>query len=137
MERLTRDDWKNPQSMMWEKVNELDVQENVKRSIKDILSKLAEYEDLEEQGKLLKLDFKFQKIVIGQEIFVVEDGTVKPRKICRINEWWNDYQGFQGEYAATPAKDFGSWEFKYEDFGKKVFLTPDEAEAALIAKDYI
>lgn len=93
--------------------------------------KLAEYENLEEQGKLLKLDFKYQKIMIGQEIFVVEDGTVKTRKICRINEWWNDYHGFQGEYAVTPSKGFGSWEFKYEDFGKTVFLTKEAAEAAL------
>ena len=69
--------------------------------------------------------------MIGQEIFVIEDGVVKPRKICRINEWWNDYHGFQGEYAATPSKGFGSWEFKYEDFGKTVFLTKEEAEAAL------
>ena len=90
-----------------------------------------EFKTLEEQGKLLKLDFKYQKIMIGQEIFVIEDGVVKPRKICRINEWWNDYHGFQGEYAATPSKGFGSWEFKYEDFGKTVFLTKEEAEAAL------
>ena len=93
--------------------------------------KLAEYEDLEEQGKLLKLDFKYQKIMIGQEIFVIEDGIVKPKKICRINEWWNDYHGFQGEYVAIPSKCFSSWEFKYEDFGKTVFLTREEAEAAL------
>ena len=92
---------------------------------------LKEYEDLEEQGKLLKLEDKFQKIMIGQEIFVVEDSVVKPRKICRINEWWNDYHGFQGEYAAIPSKCFGSWEFKYEDFGKTVFLAREEAEAAL------
>ena len=92
---------------------------------------LKEYEDLEEQGKLLKLEDKYQKIMIGQEIFVIEDGDVKPRKICRINEWWNDYHGFQGEYAAIPSKCFGSWEFKYEDFGKTVFLAREEAEAAL------
>lgn len=100
------------------------------------VEKLAEYEDLEEQGNLLKLDFKYQKIMIGQDIFVVEDGTVKPKKICRINEWWNDYHGFQGEYAATPSDGFGSWEFKYEDFGKTVFLTKEEAEAAWKGGNY-
>ena len=93
--------------------------------------KLGEYEDLEEQGKLLKLDFKYQRIMIGQEIFVVEDGAVKSKKICHINEWWNDYHGFQGEYAAIPSKGFGSWEFKYEDFDKTVFLIREEAESAL------
>ncbi len=100
-------------------------------AINECFNKLGEYENLEEQGKLLKLEDKFQKIMIGQEIFVVEDSVVKPRKICRINEWWNDYHGFQGEYSATPSKGFGSWEFKYEDFDKTVFLTSEEAEAAL------
>ena len=98
---------------------------------RNIVERLKAYEDLEEQGKLLKLEDKYQKIMIGQEIFVVEDGDVKPRKICRINEWWNDYHGFQGEYAAIPSKCFGSWEFKYEDFGKTVFLAREEAEATL------
>ena len=49
--------------------------------------KLGEYEDLEEQGKLLKLDFKYQRIMIGQEIFVVEDGAVKSKKICHIKHF--------------------------------------------------
>lgn len=31
MERLTRENWKNPQNMMWERVDELDIQENVKK----------------------------------------------------------------------------------------------------------
>lgn len=55
MERLTREDWKNENSMMWEKVNDLNIDESVKKSMKDVLKKLAEYEDLEDQGKLLKL----------------------------------------------------------------------------------
>jgi len=87
--------------------------------------------DLEEQGKLLKLEDKYQRVMIGQEIFVVEENSVKPRKICKINEWWNDYHGFQGEYGAIPARGFGSWKFEYGDFGKTVFLTQEEAEAAL------
>lgn len=95
-----------------------------------VYEKLAEYEDLEEQGKLLKLEDKYQKIMIGQEIFAVEDNTVKPGKICKINEWWNDYQGFQGEYSAILSNGFWSWKFEYGDFGKTVFLTREEAEAA-------
>lgn len=55
MNRLTREDWKETSSMMWRKVDELECSEMVKESIKDVLRKLAEYEDLEEQGKLLKL----------------------------------------------------------------------------------
>lgn len=96
-----------------------------------LISQLKEYKDLEEQGKLLKLDFQYQKLMIGQEIFVIEDNIIKPRKICRINEWWNDYHGFQGKYAATPSGSRGSWKFKYDDFGKTVFLCIEEAEIAL------
>lgn len=50
-----------------------------KEFIEDI-QELYEYRKLEEQGKLLKLDFKYQKLMIGQEIFVIDDNTVKGKK---------------------------------------------------------
>lgn len=53
MDRLTRQDWKNPNSMMWKKVDELNIESDIKESIKDIFRKLAKYEDLEEQAKSL------------------------------------------------------------------------------------
>ncbi len=97
------------------------------------IEKLAGLEDLEEQGKLLELEDKYEKIMIGQEIFTVHGDRkiIVSRKICLIKEWWNDYQGFQGVYGATPGDVFSSWEFKYEDLGKTVFFTKEEAREAL------
>lgn len=74
-------------------------------TIGEVLSRLAEYEDLEEQGKLLKLPCE-----IGHMVYMI-------------------YQ-FCGE---------GAWEIeehkiRLEDLnniGKTVFLTREEAEAAL------
>lgn len=132
MERLTKPELINGCPACFSKgdscLPELVMKSNPYRKI---VEKLKEYEDLEDQGKLLKLEDKYEKIMIGQQIFVVEDNTVKPRKICKINEWWNDYQGFQGEYGAIPSKGFGAWKFEYGDFGKTVFLIKREAEETL------
>lgn len=97
------------------------------------IEKLAGLEDLQEQGRLLELEDKYEKIMIGQEIFTVhwDRKIIVSRKLCLIKEWWNDYQGFQGVYGATPGGVFSSWEFRYEDLGKTVFLTKEEAEEAL------
>lgn len=37
MERLTREDWKNSNSMMWKKVDGLECNDMVKKAIKDVL----------------------------------------------------------------------------------------------------
>lgn len=97
--------------------------------IQKAYEKLAEYEDLEEQGKLLKLYDEYQKIMIGEDIFLIQKSHCKSGKVCHIDEWWNDYQGFQGKYVAMI--DGLNYKFKYEDFGKTVFLTKEAAEAAL------
>lgn len=44
-ERLTREDWRDPKSTMWEKVDELNIPYQAKQGMKDVLRKLAEYED--------------------------------------------------------------------------------------------
>lgn len=52
MQRLTREDWRNPKSTMWEKVDELNIPDQAKQGIKDVLRKLAKYEDKEEEENL-------------------------------------------------------------------------------------
>lgn len=47
-ERLTREDWRDPKSVMWERVDELGISDQAKKGMKDVLRKLAEYEDEEE-----------------------------------------------------------------------------------------
>ena len=133
MERLTREDWKNSNSMMWKKVDDLECNDMVKKAMKDVLKKLAEYEDLEQQGKLLKLPcavgdtvhhlctFKNgESEIIEMKVECVEPcGAIRQHKgVCEI---WN-------VYAET---DYTKAYFKFFDFGKTVFLTREEAEAAL------
>lgn len=97
-----------------------------------ICDKLGKYEDLEEQGRLLKLDDKYQKFVIGQEVWIIiSDSIVEQGRISRICETWSDLYGFQGEYTAIPEKGRGGWDFKYTDLGKTIFLTKEESKAAL------
>lgn len=94
--------------------------------------KFVEWKEAEEQGRLLKLEDIYQKVVIGQEVWIITvDNNVSFAQISRINECWSDLFGFQGEYCAIPKKGRGGWDFKYKDFGKTVFLTRQEAAAKL------
>lgn len=79
------------------------------------IDKLAEYEDLEEQGKLLKLPFrarsKIYTIYSDEDSSFIEEAKVVEVSTHRV---WID-----------------SAYFDYDDFGKTVFLSREEAEAAL------
>ena len=75
------------------------------KTIDDVIDKLAEYEDLEEQGLLLRLPCK-----VGDSIYsVIEDGLT----IVELK--------FQLDFYAR----------RKNDFGKTVFLTKEEAEQKL------
>lgn len=97
--------------------------------VTNALNKLAEYEDLEEQGKLLKLP-----CAVGDTVYTN----------CSMQGWY-----FRKENQPYAAKvvfvgingvdnyinvDFGNGHmlpFKFSDIGKTVFLTQKEAEAVL------
>nr|WP_300842251.1 hypothetical protein [uncultured Acetatifactor sp.] len=92
------------------------------------ITKLAEYEDLEEQGKLMKLfcvrgdTVWFIKSAFSFAAFPIE------AKVVFVNgvDFDNDVI-----YSAS-VKDSGiNRRFKNSDIGKTVFLTREEAEAAL------
>ncbi len=56
MSRLTDKDWKNPESLMWIKLGFIPMRnEGYRAFLSDVLRKLAHYEDLEEQGRLIEL----------------------------------------------------------------------------------
>lgn len=84
--------------------------------IQKAFEKLAEYEDLEEQGRLLKLPCGVGGIVYT--IYSDEDGPfIREAKIEEVSihhRIWVD-----------------SMYFDYDDFGKTVFLTRKEAEDRL------
>ena len=77
----------------------------------DIYKKLADYEDAEEQGLLLRLPCK-----VGTTVYVIEE------------EWEEIYEPSSKYYFVRPEKFDVSM---LEIFGKDVFLTKEEAEQAL------
>lgn len=82
----------------------------------DLREKLKEYEDLEEQGRLLKLPCKVgDKIYIVFHNHTIGNSTVVSFKM--IAKGW-----------AVKTND---WSYLFTDFGKTVFLTKSEAEAKL------
>lgn len=97
--------------------------------VKNMYSKLKDYENLEEQGKLLKLpcavgDMVYDVIFCGDEKYRIFE-----MKVCNINLFgdvrkgkiWNVYL----EDDCTKAYR------SFYDFGKTVFLTREEAETTL------
>ena len=98
-----------------------------------IVTKLADYEDLEEQGLLLKLPCK-----VGTEVYEIEQQFWIDRKGCKDcvyfgNDGLGDYCDYCEDEPAACTKIVPR-EFTMrmlEDFGKTVFLTREEAEQAL------
>lgn len=103
---------------------------------------LGEYEDLEEQGKLLKLP-----CAVGDTVYRIcpkcndgHNGSCKncawagscSNKGCTTYGGWEDGQYPKDKCTIVPYKVF--WNYipnLLENIGKRVFLTPEEAEAAL------
>lgn len=104
---------------------------NISRADKTrmILEKLAEYEDLEEQGRLIKLPCK-----VGDKIFLdfagfgkdVDKFTVKDFHLdCFKNGETTLFCDYESNDKAL------SGQIDVTEFGKTVFLTKSEAEAKL------
>lgn len=97
--------------------------------IEDVIEKLAEYEDLEEQGRLVILPCK-----IGDTLFMIKDGEIYDGSV-RFMRWENHKdRGIRSDIAANPTPYF-SIGASFDDFGKTVFLTREEAEDVLINND--
>lgn len=80
------------------------------------LKKLEEYRGLEEQGKLMKLP-----CVVGDSIYIIL-GNYQIQK-SKVDKFKMIVRGW--------AAEAGGWVYLFEEFGKTVFLTQEEAEAAL------
>lgn len=93
-----------------------------------ILTKLAVYEDLEEQGLLVRLPCK-----IGDTVYRVNAGAKQPiipmtvseiHFLCYKNERTVRFDAIDKEYMGESC-------YRLEDIGKIVFLTHEEAEKKL------
>ena len=84
--------------------------------VEDIVKKLADYEDLEEQGRLVKLPCK-----VGDTVYIIfYNNTIGKSTVVSfkmIAKGW-----------AIKTSD---WSYLFTDIGKTVFLTKSEAEAKL------
>lgn len=86
------------------------------RQVGEVLRKLAEYEGLEEQGRLVKLPCK-----VGNTVYVIVGKNISAQKIQRATI---DSEG-KIEFC-TKRRGFALF-----DIGKTVFLTREEAEEKL------
>ena len=85
-------------------------------NLHNVLQKLADYEDLEEQGRLIKLPCK-----VGDTVYVIVGKNISVQKIQRAtidSEMKIEF--------CTKRRGFALF-----DIGKTVFLTKAEAEAKL------
>ena len=93
-----------------------------------ILEKLADYEDLEEQGLLVRLPCK-----VGDTVYRVNAGAKQPIIPMTVSEI--HFLCYKNERAvrfdAIGKEDMGESCYRLEDIGRIVFLTHEEAERKL------
>ena len=96
--------------------------------IRAVLKKLADYEDLEEQGLLVRLPCK-----VGDTVYRVDAGAKQPIIPMTVSEI--HFLCYKNERAvrfdAIGKEDMGESCYRLEDIGRIVFLTREEAEKKL------
>lgn len=92
------------------------------------IKKLADYEDLEEQGLLVRLPCK-----VGDTVYRVDAGAKQPIIPMTVSEI--HFLCYKNERAvrfdAIGKEDMGESCYRLEDIGRIVFLTHEEAEKKL------
>ena len=100
------------------------------KTIDDVIDRLAEYEGLEEQGRLIKLPCK-----VGDVVYRINIGAMKPVIPLRVVEYRFKIVGNCIREKICCSDDFlckqPSIIYYAEDIDNKVFLTKSEAEARL------
>ena len=95
------------------------------------LEKLKEYQQLEEQGTLIKLPFK-----AGDWVYLISENFIEPCTVEAIflsdymDKEWN-HSNMAEIYYNREDCPYVSTEIYFTDIGKTVFLTESEAEAKL------
>jgi hypothetical protein len=103
-----------------------------------ILTKLADYEDKQEQGLLIELPLKVGDVVYGYlPSYHREDGEdeIAPFLITNLTITQNKKRRWTKKYGSWLLRNGKTcpvgYDFSFEDIGKKYFLTRYEAEEAL------
>jgi hypothetical protein len=127
MERLTESNPSWIDDELWERACEPDCEE-----IDAVYRKLKEYEDLEEQGRLIKLPCK-----VGDMLYYPdkEFNIIIPMRLTEIVIKFNGLDTSSCQYDCCSFDECGDayedYEFDDEDIGETVFLAKSEAEAKL------
>ena len=99
------------------------------KQVSEYLRKLKDYEDLDEQGRLVKLPCK-----VGDIIYRVNAGAKEPvikMRVLQVNYKQLHKDRIIIRIDAMNDNDMGESCYLLEDFGKNVFLTKSEAEEKL------
>ena len=100
------------------------------KTIDDVIDKLAQYEESEEQGRLVKLPCQ-----VGDVVYRINIGAMKPLIPLRVVEYRFKIVGNCIREKICCSDDFlckqPSIIYYAEDIGNKVFLTKSEAEEKL------
>ena len=125
MERLTVK-WADK---VYDTFDPIDVVDNEysKANYNKILTKLGEYEDLEEQGRLIKLHCKVGDVVY----FAHHDRVISSKVLSEKYHAEAENHGVFIRERLTIDVEGVSAEIDFGDIGKTVFLTKPEAEAKL------
>lgn len=97
--------------------------------VTEALNKLAKYEDLEEQRKLLKLP-----CAVGDTVYRINKGAkepIIPMKVCEVGVISLKVGGFAIQIMCHDELDDGETRYFSTAFGKTVFPTKREAAQAL------
>lgn len=92
-----------------------------------VIDKLADYEDAEEQGRLVRLPVKIgQKVYIVMNLSVGIEPWIEETTVCAVTFKDSHYPRYVWSFSTETTEPFHK-----SDIGKRVFLTRAEAEAAL------
>ena len=104
-------------------------------STRRIIEKLADYEDAEEQGLILRLPCKVGDTVYHESQYATVHKGVQAYQITNImisqnkkGEWTKKYRAMMLLNGRIVDSQLN---FSFDDLGKTVFLTKEEAEQAL------
>ena len=101
----------------------------------NVCEKLAEYEDLEEQGLFLRFHCKVGDVVYHENPYATIHKGVQSYQITNIMISQNKKGEWNKKYRAMRLVDNKTvdWQlnFAFDDIGKTVFLAKEEAEKAL------
>ena len=87
--------------------------------------KLADYEDAEEQGLLLRLPCKEAYSKIGYEMYIICDRDIKKSEHLGLFVYPNGKMIIKGD------KNMNYADIEVDEIGKTVFFTREEAESKL------